>query len=65
MAGNIPDSDAIDEALWVKVAENRKRFERDPTAENRASYERAFKAFTDWVLRRKMPDDQPETGGPK
>jgi hypothetical protein len=65
MADNVPDFDTMDDALWVKVDESRRRYKRDPTPENRDAYRRAFKAFADWVLRGKKPDGQPATGGPK
>jgi hypothetical protein len=34
-----------------------KRFIQAPTPENRAAYELEFKVFSDWVLRKKMPED--------
>jgi len=65
MADDIPTSGAIGDDLGSKVTESRKRFEQDPTPENRTAHQRAVKAFADFVLRGRLPDDPDSeaTGG--
>jgi hypothetical protein len=60
MSGDIPASDAKDDELQAKVGEARKRYVQDPTPENRKANEEALKALTDWLLRRKLPEHDPQ-----
>jgi hypothetical protein len=58
MTGGFPAfHDMDDDALRAKLDASRKRFVQDPTPENRDAYELAFKVFSDWVLRKKVPQD--------
>jgi hypothetical protein len=57
MSGDIPASDAKDDELQARLDEARKRYVQDPTPENRKAHQEALKALTDWVLRRRLPQD--------
>jgi hypothetical protein len=56
VADDVSDSDAMDDALRAKVNESWERYSLDRTPENHVTFERAVKAFADWVLRRRLPE---------
>ena len=53
----VDDSDRLDNTLRARVNEAWAQNDRNPTPENRGAYQKAFREFVDWVLRRQLPDD--------
>ena len=49
-------SDQLDNALRTRVNEAYDRNDQNPTPENRAAYQQAFRVFVDWVMHGKLPD---------
>ena len=57
MADDIAAWDAMDFALRAKLSAAQERYVQDPTPENYQAYQQALRAFADWTVRRKLPED--------
>jgi hypothetical protein len=50
-------SDSVDTALLCRVNEAWDRYSQQSTPDNLAVYQRVFRQFANWVLRKELPED--------